>query len=379
MHDLHAPLARSVRCARRAVSAFPATDQFDGRASMARNETPVTLRPHQRGRSWAIKRPISQRSGSQRRERGRWPAIFGPVGSRAASRGGDWRRDVARRTDPAELISRGVRLAVIETLGVRYHTPEIDRLFKSEGWRVDLDGLDRFEDTAQGRAEAFDRVVDFTSPGDAEAYLVVVGHLLARLAQGEAEEKWDDKKAPYRTGRERIERELRRAGCAPENEGTWHLPVRVEPSATMLEAAEGTGLARIVAAMRRPDCDPEERIGLAKELVEGTIKVALDGLDETYGENDDIPALSKRLHRRLNLDQALTLAPDPKGEEAARRLLIATTEIPHHLGTLRNSLGGGHGRADKIGGIAALADFAARVADAYATYIVDLLKRRVSS
>ena len=104
--------------------------------------------------------------------------------------------------------------------------------------------------------------------------------------------------------------------------------------------------------------------------------MALGRLDEPYGENDDIPALSKKLHRRLSLDPTLALAPDPKGEEAARRLLIATTEIPHQLGTLRNSLGGGHGRAEKIGGIAALADFAARVADAYATYIVDLLDRR---
>jgi hypothetical protein len=51
-------------------------------------------------------------------------------------------------------------------------------------------------------------------------------------------------------------------------------------------------------------------------------------------------------------------------------------EIPHQLGTLRNSLGGGHGRAEKIGGIAGLANFAPRVCGAYATYIVDLLDRR---
>jgi abortive infection Abi-like protein len=285
---------------------------------------------------------------------------------------------VARRTNPAELITRAIRLAVIETLAARYFTPEIDRLFESEGWEIDLDGLDRYEDMPQGRAEAFDRAVDFTLPGDAEAYLVVVGHMLARMTQGEADEDWDNKKAPYRTARERIERELRRGGCAPDDEGVWHLPGRVEPSAALLEAGEGTGIARITAAMRRPDCDPEERIGLAKELVEAVIKFALTKLGEPYGKTDDIPALAKKLHKALGLDPKLSLTPDPQGDVTARRLLAGLTAIPHNLAELRNPYGSGHGRAERIAGITLLADLAARAADAYATFIVGVLDERLS-
>lgn len=283
---------------------------------------------------------------------------------------------MARRTDPAELIPRGVRLAVIEALAARYYTPEIDRLFRSEGWEIDLDGLDRYEDLPQGRAEAFDRVVDFTSSDDAEAYLIVVGHMLAKLTQDEAEADWEDKKAPSRGARERIQRELRRAGFEFGDEGDWHLPVRVEPSAALLEAGDGTGIGRITAAMRRPDCDPEERIGLAKELVEATIKSALRELDEPFGKKDDIPALSKKLHAALDLDPKASLAPDREGEATARRLLAGLTEIPHNLAELRNPYGSGHGRVERIAGITLLADLAARAADAYATFILGVLDER---
>lgn len=283
-----------------------------------------------------------------------------------------------RRIPPAELLSRGLRLAVIETLETRYFTPEIDRLFESEGWSLDRDLRFRHGDTPRGRAEAFHDAVDFTAPDDVEAYLVVVGRIIDRVARDEAEARWPEDARPPQAARRRIEGELRRAGSEPDEDGIWHLPARVEPSAAILEAAEGTGLARIVAAMRRPDCQPEERIGLAKELVESTIKIALERLDQTYMENDDIPALSKKLHRALDLNPRTIHAPDEKAQVAARRLLVAMTEIPHHLATLRNNIGAGHGRADKIGGITLIAEFAARAADAYATYIVELLDQRAN-
>ena len=285
---------------------------------------------------------------------------------------------MARRTEPAELIPRGVRLAIVETLAARYFTPDIDRLFGSEGWELDRSALFRFGESPHGRAEAFDAAVDSTSPEDAAAYLAVVGHVVARLTQEEAEASWENQKAPPRAGREYIERELRRAGFEPGDDGIWHLPLRVEPSAALLEVGMRTGIGRVMAAMRRSDCDPEERIGLAKELVEATIKYALNELDEPYGKKDDIPALSRKLHVRLGLDPKVSLAPDPEGEATARRLLSGLTEIPHNLAELRNPYGSGHGRAERIAGITHLAELAARAADAYATFILGVLDEQAA-
>jgi hypothetical protein len=269
-----------------------------------------------------------------------------------ASRGSGCTGDnVPRRIPPAELVSRGLRPAVIETLETSYFTPEIDRLFESEGWSITRDLRFRHGDSPRGRAEAFHDAVDFTTPDEVEAYLVVVGRILDRMTRDEAEGRWPEEARPPQAARLRIEGELRRAGSEPDEAGIWHLPARVEPSAAILEAAEGTGLARIVAAMRRSDCQPEERIGLAKELVESTIKIALERLDQTYTDNEDIPALSKKLHRVLDLNPKTLHASDENAQVAAHRLLVAMTEIPHHLATLRNSVGAGHGRAAEIGGI----------------------------
>jgi hypothetical protein len=284
-------------------------------------------------------------------------------------------RDMPRKTYPAELISRGVRLAVSETLAAHYSPTQMDRLFGSEGWELDPFDLD-LQTGRRGRVDAYERQVDFASPDDAEAYLVLVARVLARMNQAEAGETWDDKKAPFQIARDRIEGELSRAGCVEASDGTWHLPARVEPSAALLAADEGSGIARITAAMRRPDCDPEERIGLAKELVEAVIKTALSELGEAYDRKDDIPALSKRLNIALKLDDAVTLAPDADGEQRVRRLLSGLTTIPHTLAELRNPYGSGHGRAERVAGIALLADLAARAADAYATFVLDLLEER---
>jgi pyrimidine deaminase RibD-like protein len=145
---------------------------------------------------------------------------------------------VARTTEPAELVPRGVRLAVLETLAARYFTPEIDRLFQSEGWQLDRKAMFRLGDSPHGRAEAFDAAVDFTSLEEANAYLAVVAHVVARLTQDEAEARWENEKAPARRGREYIERELRRARFEPGDDGTWHLPPRVGTSAIAVDTGE---------------------------------------------------------------------------------------------------------------------------------------------
>jgi hypothetical protein len=125
--------------------------------------------------------------------------------------------------------------------------------------------------------------------------------------------------------------------------------------------------------MRRPDCGPEERIGLAKELVESVIKLGLKEVGQDYALNEDLPVLSKRLHGALELDASVIEVADARANEALRRLLSALAQVPHNLGTLRNAIGTGHGRAEAIATSASISDFAARAADAYATFIIDTL------
>lgn len=101
----------------------------------------------------------------------------------------------------------------------------------------------------------------------------------------------------------RILRELARVDIVPDARGRLLLPGRVAASRTLASAPNETGIRLAITGLQRAGIEPEERIGLAKELVEATMKFALDERGETYSETAKVK-LAKQLHGRLNLDPA---------------------------------------------------------------------------
>jgi hypothetical protein len=153
------------------------------------------------------------------------------------------------------------------------------------------------------------------------------------------------------------------------------LPARIAARSTLSAAPTESGIRLAISSLERPDAEPEERVGAAKELVEAAVKFALDELREPYGPHDDLGVLAKRAHARLRVDPS-GVAPTTKGAETILRILGGLAAIPSGLSELRNAgYGTGHGRGRRIAGIRPRhAELAARAAIAYATFILDTLQ-----
>lgn len=217
---------------------------------------------------------------------------------------------------------------------------------------------------------AIDGTIDFSAPADAQRYLRVVERLLEQLADTakETPHPWAGQMTT------KILRELARADIVPDVRERLPLPGRVAASRTLASARDETGIRLAITGLARAGIEPEERIGLAKELVEATIKFALDELGEAYSRTADLGDLAKQLHGRLKMDPA-GVAPTAKGATTIIRVLGGLAGIPAGLAELRNEgYGTGHGRSRRISGIKERhADLAARSSIAYATFIVDTI------
>jgi hypothetical protein len=251
-----------------------------------------------------------------------------------------------------------------------YTLTRIRQLFQVEGFALPRDFELPLSAQRRSTAEAFERAIEFGSPDDAEAYLHVVERLLDELGDTYQATSlgW-----AY-DGRERILRELRRAGIVADDKGRFQLPSRVTSSQALVGAPTESGIRLAITRLHRPGGEPEEAVGAAKELIEATIKYALSSLGETFDSNDNIPALAKQLHKRLRLDPK-AIAPTTRGADTIIRILGGLTQVPLGLAELRNEgYGTGHGQAKRISGIRPRhAELAARSAIAYASFILDTL------
>ena len=136
-----------------------------------------------------------------------------------------------------------------------------------------------------------------------------------------------------------------------------------------------SGIRLQARRLDRLDQEPEELVGAAKELVEATAKHVLTELGEPIGDTEDVASLSKRALTRLKLHPT-AIAPTTKGAEAMLRLLGGLAQIPGALAELRNmGYGTGHGREERVKGLQHRhAEFVARAAVAYSTYLLDTLE-----
>jgi hypothetical protein len=122
---------------------------------------------------------------------------------------------------------------------------------------------------------------------------------------------------------------------------------------------------RWTAALDRRAYDPAGAITLARTLLEDVCRWLLDELGESASDQDDLPALYRKLAK------ALKLAPDDHSEQVFKQILGSCQSVVESLGALRNKLGDAHGGGRKRAKPAARhAELAVNLAGSMATFLV---------
>ena len=119
------------------------------------------------------------------------------------------------------------------------------------------------------------------------------------------------------------------------------------------------------AAIDRRSFDPAGAITLARTLVEDVCRWLLDDLEIPASDQDDLPALYRKLSK------ALQLAPDDHSEQIFKQILGNCQSVVESLGALRNKLGDAHGSGPKKARPASRhAELAVNLAGSMATFLV---------
>ena len=99
---------------------------------------------------------------------------------------------------------------------------------------------------------------------------------------------------------------------------------------------------KLMVSMQKTN--PTEAIGKAKELIESCCKTILDEMGIPWSKNDDVPQLSGKVLKELNLLPDNIQASDP-GADSIKAVLGNLRSIPSKLAELRNPYGSGHGKS----------------------------------
>jgi hypothetical protein len=122
---------------------------------------------------------------------------------------------------------------------------------------------------------------------------------------------------------------------------------------------------RWTAAMDRRSTDPAGAITLARTLLEDVCRWLLEELGEKALNQDDLPALYRKLSKGLKL------APDDHSEQVFKQILGSCQQVVEQLGALRNKLGDAHGGGPRRAKPAARhAELAVNLAGTMATFLV---------
>lgn len=263
-----------------------------------------------------------------------------------------------------ELIPRAVRLAVTDAVGGWgiYKVREIADLFMNQGFGRSRDYVGPGGQRRQ-EADAFQAEIDFSNPDQVARYLRVVEVILDDHDNPESQET-----------RQRLLKTLARADIYPDARGRLSIPGRPALDVHVAGLPHESGIRLQLARLARLEQEPEEMIGAAKELVEATAKHVLRETGEEVPSNADLPGVNKRALARLKLNPE-AIAPTTKGAEVMTRILGGLAQSAGVLAELRNlGYGTGHGHDRRIVGIRRRhAEFAARSAIAYATFVLDTL------
>jgi hypothetical protein len=122
---------------------------------------------------------------------------------------------------------------------------------------------------------------------------------------------------------------------------------------------------RWTAALDRRATDPAGAITLARTLLEDVCRWLLEQLGEKPADQDDLPALYRKLAK------ALKLAPDDHSEQVFRQILGSCQQVVEQLGALRNKLGDAHGGGPRRARPAPRhAELAVNLAGSMATFLI---------
>jgi abortive infection Abi-like protein len=175
--------------------------------------------------------------------------------------------------------------------------------------------------------------------------------------------QWEPRRQHVRDALTPLFNHIERIGAAPVD-------------AVAFELLQSFGLEAVHAvwekALARRYTDPEGAITSARTLLETVCKHILDGMDVTYSEKADLPALMK-----LTAEQ-LSLAPNQHSEDAFKRILGGAANVVEGLGSLRNKIGDAHGRGRRqVKPSPRHAQLAVNMAGAAATFLVETWEKRL--
>jgi hypothetical protein len=132
--------------------------------------------------------------------------------------------------------------------------------------------------------------------------------------------------------------------------------------------------ARWQEALNRRATDPRAAITSARTLLEDTCKWILHEANEPFNDDDDLPALYRRLAK------VLKLAPDDHTEKIFKQILGSCQSIVESLGSIRNKLGDAHSQGPmRAKPLPRHAQLAVNLAGSMATFLIDTWEARRGS
>ena len=128
------------------------------------------------------------------------------------------------------------------------------------------------------------------------------------------------------------------------------------------------------AALDRRDSDPEGAITLARTLLEDVCKIIITEMRSSFGENDDLPKLYRKVAALLQL------APDQHAEQIFKQVLGSIQQTIEGLGAIRNKLSDAHSTGPlRARATSRHAKLAVNLAGTMATFLAETFVERTQS
>jgi abortive infection Abi-like protein len=133
--------------------------------------------------------------------------------------------------------------------------------------------------------------------------------------------------------------------------------VKASPAPARFEELYASGLvaAKVIDDHAKDMMSPRtsrqlaNAIGSAKELVEATLRAAIDRFEQPYGRTDDLPVLMRKWRKAVEN----IASPDLKGRDSLDKAQAALASLVTFLAEWRNAYGRGHGRPEYPPGLTA--------------------------
>lgn len=124
--------------------------------------------------------------------------------------------------------------------------------------------------------------------------------------------------------------------------------------------------------------DPAAAISSSKNLIESLFVIILDGAQISYGTNDDVLKLYRKVADVLDL-KAESVPGSSRGSEASQQVLRTLVTTVQSLAELRNALGIGHGQSTRSVALVRHARLALNATVTITEFVLDTWQARVST